>query len=72
MGSGSYIPKVTTIDRLSDELKEKQIFYKLYAGVIFGRVDLVQNFNYVLSPDYSFPPPTVSANHIHSFSVSSS
>ena len=50
MGSNSYIPKLASADRISDEMKEKQIFYKLYAGVAFGRVDPVQNFNYVLSP----------------------
>ena len=49
MGSNSYIPKLASADRISDEMKEKQIFYKLYAGVAFGRVDPVQNFNYVLS-----------------------
>ena len=70
MGSNSYIPKLASADRISDEMKEKQIFYKLYAGVAFGRVDPVQNFNYVLSPNYSFPSPKVSVNHIHPFSVS--
>lgn len=40
MGSNSYIPKLASADRISDEMKEKQIFYKLYAGVAFGRVDL--------------------------------
>lgn len=70
MGSNSYIPKLASADRISDEMKEKQIFYKLYAGCSFGRVDPVQNFNYVLSPNYSFPSPKVSVNHIHTFSVS--
>ncbi|KNB45707.1 hypothetical protein JH06_0745 [Blastocystis sp. subtype 4] len=70
MGSNSYIPKLASADRISDEMKEKQIFYKLYAGVAFGRVDPVQNFNYVLSPNYSFPSPKVSVNHIHTFSTS--
>ena len=69
MGSGSYIPKLSSADRIADEMKEKQNFYKLYAGVAFGRVDPVQNFNYVLSPNYSFPSPKVSVSNMHTFSV---